>query len=160
MKAEEKKMECIASECINLQCCCVQRECCTYDVLWCEERFNVTRTWSACGEREEWSARCVALSIVTRTRATPQLYRFAGFAGFCQGCRRKEGKPRNKAVALVTLERAPERERGIINARVLLVAHKKLRAAETRGKVFLLSLLTRKEPGRVFLYLREAEEER
>lgn len=58
------------------------------------------------------SGPCVALSIVAR--------------GVRRGCRRKEGKPRNKAVAPVTHERAPERTCRIINARgVLLVAHKK-----------------------------------
>lgn len=73
---------------------------------------------------------CVVLSIVTRE-----------LRGARQGCRRKEGKLRNKAVAPVTHERAPERTRRIISARgVLLVAHKSACSAEmnvrTRFSVF------------------------
>jgi len=72
-----------------------------------------------CVERAR-SGSCVALSIVTRE-----------LRGARQRCRRKEGKPRNKAVAPVTHERAPERTRRIIRTRsVLLVAHKSTRSSE------------------------------
>lgn len=141
MKKESWRKKWNASERINLQCCCVQRECCTYDVVT-RERFDITRTWSAYGEREERSA----VRDIYRLYVCTYVHRSDG--EFAKGCRRKEGKPRNKAVALVT----PERACGIINARVLLVTHKKnVHVAETCGAriffFFLWSLLMRKEVG-------------
>lgn len=80
------------------------------------------RTRVSCAPGGARGARCVALSIVARTYTSKCLREVR------RGCRRKEGKPRNKAVAPVTLERASKRVRRIINARVLLVAHKSAHA--------------------------------
>lgn len=157
-------MECIASECLNLQCHCVQRECCTYGVVGREERFNVTRTWS--GARVLFALRGIIDCHVTRTGATPPA---ASPGSRGQGCRRKEGKPRNKAQLRFCHTRASawtqEREyyqcaRSTYLSRIKNCALQKREAREIFSLLFSLLLRERKEPGRVFLCLIQAQEAR
>lgn len=68
MRKESWRKKWNASKGINLQCCCVQRECCIYDVM--RERFDITRTWSAYGKREERSALRDIYRLYARIRYT------------------------------------------------------------------------------------------